>query len=84
MLSAVQSRMARSGLNIGIREVAAAAKVSTQTIARLERGEEVRARTAEDIRRAYEEFGTEFIDDNGVRIESTNSPRRPEGSHHSI
>ena len=34
-----QCRMARAGLGLGVRELAAAADVSTNTIARLERGE---------------------------------------------
>jgi len=59
----VQSRMARAALKIGIRDIADAAKVSTQTITRLEKGEELRDRTIDDIRRAYEEAGARFVED---------------------
>lgn len=59
----VQSRMARSALQIGIKEVASAAKVSTNTISRLENGEELKERTVEDIRRAYEAAGAKFVQD---------------------
>ena len=59
----VQSRMARAALKIGIREIADAAKVSTQTITRLEKGEELRDRTIDDIRRAYEDAGVRFVED---------------------
>ena len=60
-----QSRMARAALKMGIRDIAAAAKVSTQTVTRLEAGEELRERTVEDIRRAYEAAGARFIEENG-------------------
>lgn len=56
-----QSRMARAGLKLGIRDVADIAKVSTNTIIRLEAGEELRERTIEDVRRIYEEAGAKFI-----------------------
>lgn len=66
-----QSRMARAAIDMGVREAASAAKVSTQTITRFEKGEELRERTADDIRRAYEEKGVRFIEDDewlGVAI----------------
>ncbi|CDZ60304.1 Hypothetical protein NGAL_HAMBI2605_09410 [Neorhizobium galegae bv. orientalis] len=58
-----QSMMARAALQLGVREIAKAAKVSTQTITRMEKGEELRERTVEDIRRAYETAGAKFVDD---------------------
>ena len=70
MITAVQSRMARAGLGIGIREASAAAKISTHTLSRLESGEELRERTLIDIRRAYEEMGAEFIGTDTVRIKA--------------
>jgi transcriptional regulator with XRE-family HTH domain len=57
--------MARAALSLGVRELAAAAKVSTDTVARFERGEELRERTIDAIRRALEDAGVEFIDENG-------------------
>lgn len=57
-----QSRMARCALQIGVKDVADRAKVSTNTITRLEGGETLRDRTIEDIRRFYESEGVRFID----------------------
>ena len=61
----VQSRMARAAVGWGVRELAAAAKVSPDTIARLERGENLNDRTLEAIRAALEAAGVEFIAQNG-------------------
>ena len=63
----VQCRMARTALGWGVRELAAAAKVSTDTVARFERGETLRERTIQDMQRALEAAGVEFID-RGVTI----------------
>ena len=61
----VQCRMARAALGWGVRDLAAAAKVSIDTVARFERGEELKKRTIEAIQRALEAGGIEFIDANG-------------------
>ncbi|QPF88349.1 helix-turn-helix domain-containing protein [Bradyrhizobium genosp. L] len=55
--------MARAALNLGVREVAEAASVSTNTITRLERGEELLPRTVADIRAAFEAAGVVFLED---------------------
>jgi transcriptional regulator with XRE-family HTH domain len=70
ILRPVQSRMARAALGMGVRELAAAAKVSTDTVARFERGEELKERTLEAIRRALENAGVEFTNGErpGVRL----------------
>jgi transcriptional regulator with XRE-family HTH domain len=75
MISASQSRMARAALNLGVRDVAEAAGVSTNTITRLERGEELLPRTVAAIRAALESAGVIFLDDgqsidggSGVRL----------------
>ncbi|WP_205025767.1 helix-turn-helix domain-containing protein [Cereibacter azotoformans] len=60
-----QSRMARAAVRLGVRELAAAAGVSPDTVARFERGEELRASTVEAIRAALEAAGVEFIPENG-------------------
>ena len=57
--------MARAALGLGVRELAAAARVSPDTIARLEKGEEIRPRTLEAVQRALELAGIEFIPENG-------------------
>ena len=61
----VQCRMARAALGLGVRELAAAAKVSIDTVARFERGSELKERTVDALRRALEAAGVEFIDENG-------------------
>lgn len=65
VMTAAQCRMARAALQMGVRDLAAAAKVSPNTIARLERGEALYARTIAAIRAALEAAGVEFIDQNG-------------------
>ncbi|RHZ98846.1 XRE family transcriptional regulator [Cereibacter sphaeroides] len=60
--------MARAAVRLGVRELAAAAGVSPDTVARLERGEELKASTVEAIRAALETAGVEFIPENGVRL----------------
>ena len=69
-MKAVQSKMARAALGLGVRELAELAKVSPDTIARLERGEALRDRTVEDIKRALEAAGVEFTngDQPGVKL----------------
>lgn len=62
---AVQSKMARAALGWGVRDLAAAAKVSPDTIARLERGETLYPRTIDAIRTALEAAGVLFIAENG-------------------
>lgn len=57
--------MARVALGLGVRELAETAKVSPDTIARLERGESLKERTVEAVRRALEEAGVIFIAENG-------------------
>jgi predicted transcriptional regulator len=66
----VQCRMARAALDLGVRELARLAKVSTDTVARFERGEDLKPRTIEAIQRALEEAGVEFTngDQPGVRL----------------
>ena len=64
-MNATQSKMARAALGLGVRELAELAKVSPDTIARLERGEELRERTVDAIRIALETAGVEFIAENG-------------------
>ena len=62
---AVQSKMARAATGLGMRDLAAAAQVSPDTIARLERGETLAPRTLAAIRAALEGAGVEFIEPNG-------------------
>ena len=64
-MNPAQCRMARAAIEMGVRELAEAAKVSTNTVTRFERGEELRERTVDAIRAALERAGVEFIEENG-------------------
>jgi len=76
-MNAVQCKMARAAVGIGVRELAAVAKVSPDTVARLERGEPLRERTVDAIRAALEAAGVEFTngDHPGVRVRKP-APKR--------
>ncbi len=64
-MNAAQSKMARAATGLGVRELAEAAGVSPNTVARLERGEDLRPATVAAIRSALEAAGVEFIPENG-------------------
>ncbi|PSS62141.1 MULTISPECIES: helix-turn-helix transcriptional regulator [unclassified Ensifer] len=64
-MNAIQCRLARVALGWGVRELAVAANVSTQTISRLERGDQLRSGTVDGIRHVLEDAGIEFIPENG-------------------
>ena len=72
ILIAVQCRMARAAVGWGVRDLARAAKVSVDTVARFERGEPLKERTVEAIQRALEAAGVEFTngDQPGVRLKA--------------
>ena len=75
----VQCRMARAALGLGVRELAAAAKVSTDTVTRFERGDELKERTIDALQLAFEAAGVEFTngDQPGVRLtKGATTPRR--------
>jgi len=57
--------MARAALGWGVRDLAQKARVSTQTISRLEHGQTLRQVTVNSIRAAFEAAGIEFIEENG-------------------
>lgn len=57
--------MARAATGLGVRDLAREAGVSPDTVARLERGEELREATVAVIRSALERNGVEFIPANG-------------------
>ncbi len=65
LMTPAQCRMARAALQLQVRELAEAAKVSTNTIVRFERGEALKERTIAAIRAALEAAGVEFIPPNG-------------------
>jgi transcriptional regulator with XRE-family HTH domain len=57
----VQCKMARVALGWGVRELAAKAEMSPNTIARFERGEALRPETVDDIQFALEQGGVAFL-----------------------
>ncbi|MFN3972991.1 MAG: helix-turn-helix domain-containing protein [Gemmobacter sp.] len=57
--------MARAATGLGVRDLAVAASVSPNTIARLERGETIRPATIAAIRAALEAAGAVFLAENG-------------------
>src|SRR5262245_47389098 len=67
---AVQCRMARAALSLSVRKLAAAARVSSQTIVRFERGEKIRPSTITSLRQVFEAAGVEFTNGRkpGVRL----------------
>lgn len=64
-MKAVQCKMARVALDLGIRDLAKLAMVAPATISRLEAGDVLKPRTVEAIRMALEAAGVEFIAENG-------------------
>jgi len=66
----VQCRMARAAIGLSARKLAAAAKVSPETVIRFERGEKLRKRTVDSLRQVLEAAGLEFTDGRkpGVRV----------------
>ena len=62
---AAQLKMARAALGLGVRDVAELARVSPDTVARLERGESLKASTVATIQAALEAAGVVFVPENG-------------------
>ena len=61
-----QCRMARAALNLGVRDLAKIADVAPNTIARLERGERLHARTMAHVQGALEALDVIFIDSHSL------------------
>lgn len=64
-MNAAQCKMARAATGLGVRDLAKAASVSPDTVARLERGETMRPATISAIRTALEAAGVVFLPENG-------------------
>ncbi len=64
-MKGIQCKLARVALGWGVLDLAKAASVSTQTITRLERGEQLRPSTLKGIQTVLEDAGIEFIAENG-------------------
>lgn len=61
----IQSRMARAALNWTTQDLAKAASVGTNTVNRFEAGQDARLSSVEKMRKAIEEAGVIFIEENG-------------------
>ncbi len=73
MLIGTQVRMARAAVGWGVRELAEKAKISPNTVSRIENGGDALASTLDRIQAALEDAGVIFIDRNedggpGVRL----------------
>jgi transcriptional regulator with XRE-family HTH domain len=81
----IQCKMARTAVGLGVRELAAAAKVSVDTVVRFEGGENLRERTIDAIRASLEAAGVEFIPENGggpgVRLTTALKEKGSRNSH---
>ncbi|WP_442967799.1 helix-turn-helix domain-containing protein [Rhizobium sp. GR12] len=64
-IDSIQCRMARAALGWGTRDLARNANVSPDTVARFERGENLKSTTVAALRAAFEAEGLEFIAENG-------------------
>ena len=61
----VQMKMARAALGLGIKETASLAKVSHDTVTRLQAGETLKCSTINKIRNAFENAGVIFVEAGG-------------------
>jgi len=72
-MKAIQLRMARAAVGWGVRELAAKAGVTANTVTRIENGADAKQSTIERLQRALEAAGVEFTngDQPGVRLART-------------
>lgn len=64
-MNALQCKMARAALGLGVRDLALLANVAQATVSRFERGEDLKESTVISIRTALEAAGVIFVDSNG-------------------
>jgi transcriptional regulator with XRE-family HTH domain len=69
-MTPIQLRMARAAVGWGVRELAAKAGVTANTVTRIENGADAKQSTIEMLQRALEAAGIEFTngDQPGVRL----------------
>jgi transcriptional regulator with XRE-family HTH domain len=70
MISSAQLRMARAAIRWGVRELAAKAGVTANTVTRIENGADAKQSTMERLQGALEDAGVEFTNGEqpGVRL----------------
>jgi len=71
MITAIQVKMARAALGLGVRELAKFSGVTANTVSRFENGNDVLASTLNAMRKSLEKRGIEFLPENGVRLKPT-------------
>lgn len=80
VITPLQCKLGRTAVGYGVRDLATKAKVSPNTISRLERGENMHDETLVKVRKALEKAGVEFIHENGggvgVRLKKRGRQRR--------
>jgi len=72
--------MARAALNWGVRELAIAARMSSDTVSRFERGEALKPRSVASLASAFEDASIEFLPENGVRLKAEQQPQAAHSS----
>ena len=72
MITRIQVKMARAALGWGVRDLAAKAGISANTVSRYENGADALGETLMKIQRVFEQTGVIFIDEDeegpGVRL----------------
>ncbi|MGV8834218.1 MAG: hypothetical protein ACOH2N_19815 [Devosia sp.] len=62
-MTALHSRLARTGIGLGVREAAFLSGVSPETVTRIEKGEAVKSTTIAKVADTYRFLGAIFIDE---------------------
>ncbi|MBR2656308.1 MAG: helix-turn-helix transcriptional regulator [Loktanella sp.] len=65
-MNALQARLARAAVQMGVREIGALAGINPNTISRIENGADPKLSTVVALRKAYESLGVVFLDDGQV------------------
>jgi len=61
----IQLKMARAAIGWGVRDLAAKAGVTANTVTRIENGSDAKQSTMDRLQQALEDAGVVFIDENG-------------------
>jgi transcriptional regulator with XRE-family HTH domain len=64
-MKAVQVKMARAAVGLGVRELAKRAGLTANTVTRIENGADAKQSTMDRLQQALEAAGVQFIDENG-------------------
>lgn len=79
-MTGAQARMARAALKLSVREIASAARISPNTVTRIEADLPSNSSTIAALQHALEAAGIEFIEENGggpgVRLKARSKPAK--------